>query len=343
LNEVLYNIYIQKKKPQKAILYLQKILEIKAARLDEEKKIKLNELNVSFKIKEKDKENKILLEKNLAAKNRLILWIVISFILTALIMIILYIYFRLKSSKIQLENLQLKSSEVNIKLNELINEKKHIINLIIHDIRTPLNIIQLNNKILQHNSTLDSNSFKYIEEATDQIYDAILKIQETENKTLDQTYFDFSVVDLKHMINLTINDFEAYAKSKEIAIHFKMPTASYLANADPFLLRHVLSNLISNAIKFSDNHTHIDIDIRSNNNEIQIDIKDQGDGLDPAIFESIYTDMEMGVNSEKAKNSWGKGLKLALMFVRKMEGDISMMSTKGQGTIFTIHLPKYLK
>jgi signal transduction histidine kinase len=115
--------------------------------------------------------------------------------------------------------------------------------------------------------------------------------------------------------------------------------ADLAVRADTQMIRTVIRNLISNAIKFTNVEGHVTISTSIMEDQVAIHIKDDGIGMDEdtqqkvfgrALYSTIGTDKEKGT---------GLGLKLCKEFVEKNEGQLSVSSQPGSGTTFTITMP----
>ena len=110
--------------------------------------------------------------------------------------------------------------------------------------------------------------------------------------------------------------------------------------ADREQLVMAIQNLIENAINYSSNGTRVTISVRSDDNRVEILVKDQGIGISESdidrIFERFYR-----VDPARSRETGGTGLGLAIVkhIVRIHGGDISVWSAKGVGSTFSIKLP----
>lgn len=109
--------------------------------------------------------------------------------------------------------------------------------------------------------------------------------------------------------------------------------------ADPSMLKSVLENLISNAIKFTEPGGNISISCEKKDNEVKIYVTDDGRGIPKKRQDKILNslgDTTIGTNGEKGT---GFGLHTCMGMVKKMGGHIDFTSEEGKGTTFTITLP----
>ena len=124
---------------------------------------------------------------------------------------------------------------------------------------------------------------------------------------------------------------------KEIQIKIKTE-GSMEVTSDRSIYKHILQNLISNAVKYSKDHTKIGIQLRNDGNFIYFTVKDQGIGIPLDEQDRILEFMYRASNSEMANGS-GLGLALVKQCVETLHGTISMQSKQNEGTTFNVILP----
>ncbi len=129
------------------------------------------------------------------------------------------------------------------------------------------------------------------------------------------------------------------ARQKDIKLVVRCPEG-LLVQVDPMLWQRALVNLIDNAIKYSGGHTEVVIGTERDEKETRVSVRDQGCGI-PAehlarIFERFYR-----VDKSRSRKLGGTGLGLSIVkhVAQSHGGDVTVASTPGQGSTFTLHLP----
>ena len=113
------------------------------------------------------------------------------------------------------------------------------------------------------------------------------------------------------------------------------------ASVDPVLLEQAVVNLLDNAVKYSEPEREVVITASSDGREIRIDVADHGIGIErkhlPRIFERFY---RVDKARSRAVGGTGLGLSIVKHIAQAHGGHVSVESTVGEGSRFTIHLPR---
>lgn len=126
-------------------------------------------------------------------------------------------------------------------------------------------------------------------------------------------------------------------ESKNIELSADLIDITYVGN--PTLMESLWLNLINNAIKFTPNNGVINITLSDDEESIVFKISDNGVGMSPCTKEHIFERYFQGDVSH-ASNGHGLGLSIALRIARLCNGNITVDSIEGEGSVFTVNLPK---
>ncbi|MFH0737544.1 MAG: PAS domain-containing sensor histidine kinase [Candidatus Micrarchaeota archaeon] len=207
---------------------------------------------------------------------------------------------------------------------------------IAHELKTPLSVIMLNLAMMKKmqskplcdlapvNALLWRN-VKRISTSIDQI------MQFTARDSITVRKRDFDVADMMRGI---LNDYAPLARSKGLSFQFK--GKKLRIESDPRLLSAAVSNLVSNAIKFT-SEGRVRVLWGASGPDLVISVSDTGSGISPQnrgnIFEMFYKENHDAPGS-------GIGLSLSAEFVRRMGGKMTFRSELGEGSTFTITIPR---
>jgi signal transduction histidine kinase len=245
-----------------------------------------------------------------------------------------------------------------VDITDVVNEKKDIQNLmreqeeffsfIAHEFKTPLTTINATIQLLElvyKNEMTEkvSNSVNMIKRNTYQqlrLVNNLLDITRAEAGYLKTNIRSYDIVNMTKSITDSIDSF---AKAKDIKVNFESFILEKVIFIDDEKYERVLLNLLSNAIKFTPNYKQIFISISEHNDKIQIKVKDEGVGI-PKDKQKIIFDRFGQVGSCYTRQSEGTGIGLCLvkLLLKSMDGEITLDSEEGVGSIFTIILPNKL-
>jgi signal transduction histidine kinase len=125
-------------------------------------------------------------------------------------------------------------------------------------------------------------------------------------------------------------------------IHLQLPEEDVVVAADPERLQQVLLNLIDNAVKYSPATAPIAVSLNASPNNASIQVQDRGIGIplshQQRIFERFYRVSE---GMTRGRDGTGLGLAIAKVLVEAMDGTMTVRSSPGEGSLFTITLPRW--
>jgi len=226
---------------------------------------------------------------------------------------------------------------------EVTTLKSRFLSIVSHEFRTPLSVIMTSTDMLELSTKnlLDKRSLGRLDQIRRQIryLDAQLNEISSFNKSnqseiklnLEQTY----LVDLIQELIDEIT--HQYPDSPPIQVHTPHKRSdSFLLDSQ--LLQHIFSNLISNAVKYSNGNGEINIIVDCNEKAMHFSIKDQGIGISEADKENLFNFFYRGDNVGNIKGT-GIGLAVVKQSVTAHGGTIEFESELGVGTQFAVNIP----
>lgn len=235
--------------------------------------------------------------------------------------------------------------ETEQKLNELNQSKDRLFSIIAHDLKNPFfGLIGLSEILVQDYDTTDDdykkmliNDINILSVTTHQLLDNLL---DWSRQQTNQISFHPELFSLKDSLDVAVKSLNQIARSKGITIQNNLRRA-VLVTADKYMIDTVLRNLLSNALKFSDEGSVITADLTLNQDgTCSLSISDQGVGMSAEALEKIFSPSEkQKTTGTKGEKGSGLGLILCKDFTEKNGGTLRAESTPGQGSTFTITLP----
>lgn len=152
-------------------------------------------------------------------------------------------------------------------------------------------------------------------------------------------HLDLERLDLRHLAAEVVQMFSAAANSKRLALSLKSTDEPLTVKADRFRIEQVLMNLIDNAIRYTEKGS-VTVKLSRQNDRALIEVVDTGPGIEshhlPRLFERFYV-----VDRSRSRQTGGTGLGLSIVrhIVLLHGGEVSVNSTLGAGTSFTVTLP----
>lgn len=208
-----------------------------------------------------------------------------------------------------------------------------------HDLRSPLNVILSamqcygDIKCSDHFNIIKRNCYKMLKLVNNLI----------DTTKLCKKYYSLNLIniDIISLIEGDIELIDKYAKQKNISLVFDTNVEEYIMAIDPEAIDRVITNLLSNSIKFSPDNSEICVNVWSGEDEIVISIKDQGIGIPLNDQKNIFNRF---IQSTKNKNSEYQGSGIGLDLVRYLteahNGNVRLISEENKGCEFILELPK---
>lgn len=334
--KLLAETYAANKDFEKALYYTNEVAIAKDTLSKITNKKVLDDLIAKYELKEKDDKIAYLGEENAlknkvlkAQRNQILAGIGLALLFLALGIVLLVNY----RKKIQINALLSKQKEELQTLNQV---KDRLFSIISHDLRSPLNDLSL---FLQLDVT-KQDSTKMLPILSDKVYqvqqllDNLLQWSVLQMKATKPVPIHVEVYDLVEEVADLYKDI---CNNQAITIENKT-SPNAVAFCDENMLRFVLRNLITNALKFSPSGKKILIATEETDKRLILSVQDEGVGMNAATLANLFSqtsDSQKGLREEKGT---GLGLILCKEYIEKNGGQIEVESQEGLGTKVVISL-----
>jgi len=243
-------------------------------------------------------------------------------------------------------NLKIQEKE-NAQIQELDRLKTNFFTNISHEFRTPLTlIISPLEKYLSENNDLPNPQKRRAES----IYRNAKQLQKLINQLLDLSKLEagrfspeITHSDIIEFIEKVCNSFQDLAEQQQISLQFISPEKNLMAFFDGDILEKILTNLLSNAFKFSKKGGTINVSITlkpSESQKVIIKVSDNGIGISPENLANIFNRFyQVYDKNQPHVVGTGVGLSLCKELIELHRGEILVSSKLGEGTTFSVYLP----
>lgn len=232
----------------------------------------------------------------------------------------------------------------NEELKRTISNRDKMYSVIAHDLRSPMASIRMVLNLAVNvvsPETVGEEIFGLLDKAnreseeTHDLLDNLLKWTKSQTGRLNVVYQD---VDLDDVIPGVVDIFTMIAEMKKIKLQYLPSDEKLIVRADNDMIKTVIRNFISNAIKFTPEGKGIEVFYKREGDFAKISVRDHGVGIAPDRIETIFHKGETTYGTGGEEGS-GLGLQLCQDFARKNGGDAMVESVLGEGSIFSFTIP----
>ena len=231
----------------------------------------------------------------------------------------------------------------NEELRRTISNRDKMYSVIAHDLRSPMASIRMVLNLIVNMVSpemIGPEVFDLIDKAnreseeTHDLLDNLLKWTKSQTGRLTVVFQEF---DLGDIVPGVIDIFHMIAETKKISLKLQ-PCSGIVVRADKDMLKTVIRNFLSNAIKFSNEGDDIDIIVSKEPDMAKISIRDHGVGISEERIAGLFSDGKTTYGTANEEGS-GLGLQLCKDFAEKNGGYVSVESQLGEGSTFSVFVP----
>jgi two-component system, OmpR family, sensor histidine kinase VicK len=312
--------------------------------------LSIKETDINQQVANYDKQYQIQTLKDNNKIQKIYLYLaIVCFMLSIAIILLVYRYWERSkrdisaiselNEQINSQKTDLETTLDNLKVNG--QEKDRILRTVAHDLRNPIGgIVSLTNIMLHDEYNEEQKQLISLVNDTSrnslELINEILEATNNSNGKLNK-----ELVDINALVNNSVEilNFKAAEKDQKIITELLEETEKVLISREK--IWRVISNLVSNAIKFSPNNSTIRVKITNEKNKIQISVADNGIGIPDDIKDEVFNMFtnatRLGTAGEK---SFGLGLSICQQIIENHNGKIWFESDVAKGTTFYISLNK---
>jgi PAS domain S-box-containing protein len=225
--------------------------------------------------------------------------------------------------------------------------KTEFISTVSHELRTPLTSIRgslglIDGGVAGEVPKAVKNLVGIAKSNCERLIRLINDILDSEKIESGKVRLDLKPVDIRQMVRQTMAAMDGFAVQHGVKLRFQAPDAPLTVHIDSDRLIQVLTNLLSNALKFSPPQSTVEVNVLRVARQVRVEVADHGPGI-PAEFRGrIFQKFSQADSSDsRQKGGSGLGLNISKALIEKMGGQIGFSSEAGVGTTFFIELPEW--
>lgn len=338
-NSLMYDFKKATNHPEEALVFLKNYYSLKDS-FEATSKVKKIDVAQMLKYQKAESEIELLTKDNELRKLYFGLAAGFSILVLVIIVLVFVNYRKSKKNAEKIKEQNKNLAQAKSSLEQTNKEKDRILNVVAHDLRSPMGAISYISELSLMNDENPEKTQSALEKIKTTSQNTLLLINELIGIHEHHKNEERKTVDLIALIKEceSLLHFRAEVKQQTIRISHTENTICILGHQER--LNRLFTNLITNAIKFSPVKGTISIDLIKNEKEVSICIQDNGIGI-PAtqqkeVFEIFTSAKRSGTSGEQ---SFGLGLYICKQITEEHHGTISLKSEEGKGTTFTLKFP----
>jgi signal transduction histidine kinase len=223
------------------------------------------------------------------------------------------------------------------------NQQKQFVSDVAHELRTPLSIMTGEMEVaLSKDRTV--SDYKQVLTSSKEEADRLINLAENllflARGDQGKQTVEFEKVDITDLLGSVIASLQNDSSNKKIPLHFKPEAEPTFIWGQPSMLRRLFFNLIHNAILYTPGEGNVWISLSTNKQNLQVEVKDTGVGISREDQEKIFNRFYRVDSSRSQTRGYGLGLAICKSIVELHHGKITLTSALGQGSTFTVTLPR---
>ncbi len=341
--------YLDMHRPQEAEVFMRAYRSLEDSLNKAERKFR----KIDYGLMLKQRENRyevMLLKKENELKKLYLLLTATAICVVLTIMALIIINFR--RSKKNVKTLTELNNRINLQNGTLAkalkdlrasnDDKDRILQVVAHDLRNPISVVVTIGGLLleEEEDALKKKELNIIVKASSSVVALSEELLEFSGRNTIESGAEREVADLNELATQVVSLLQFKAAEKQQHINLQLPLSPTPILAFKDKINRVLNNLITNAIKFSDKNSNIDVSVTTTDAHVLIEVKDYGIGMQTAYLEKIFEAFTAAKRRGTAgERSYGLGLSICRQIVAVHKGKIWAESEPGKGSTFFVELP----
>lgn len=240
---------------------------------------------------------------------------------------------------VKVDELQARTRSL-LRLKKSIDERENFVACLTHDLRTPLVAVDRMLQLIKQGvygevPSMMDRAVSSIIGSNKNMLQMLNNLLEVHNYEAGQKNLSFIEFDLLELATEVIQELSPLAEEKQLLLNLECETSKCSIIGDRLELRRVLTNLINNAIKFTD-RGHVEVRLSQNSEWTKIEVEDTGVGIPPEQQKQVFERFRQGKNR---RSGHGLGLHLCRQIIQAHRGKIELQSQVKKRTLFIVSLP----
>lgn len=245
------------------------------------------------------------------------------------------------TKRLQRDHQHLAETEASLRNQYRVQEQ--FVAAVSHELRAPIHAILGLMQTIQHRDALDPSEqhlLHHVEQSSRQLLLRVNELLDFSQLRAGKLRVRAQAFHLPHELAQRVREHEAGAQAKGLQLRLDVdPGVPVWVSGDRERIAQVLRNLLTNAIKFT-THGRIHLSVSAQGRNIEFSVRDTGSGIAEDELGRVFSRLStLTSRTRREMGGTGLGLSITKALVELMEGDISVHSTVGMGTIFTVSLP----
>jgi signal transduction histidine kinase len=219
--------------------------------------------------------------------------------------------------------------------------REEFLSMASHEMRSPLTpligFLQMLRKQVEAGEEVDGLLIQRAEQQVSRLsrlIETLLDVTQIETGSMD---FRREPVDLCNLVSRLVDIWKAHPRDVDLQV--SMPAHPIVVWADPDRLEQVLTNILDNAIKYSDEGGRVDLDVERQSGAVAVKVRDEGPGIPADVLPHVFERFYSGKDRSRQAGSMGLGLYITRQIIQAHDGTIEVRNGSQGGATVTITLP----